>query len=78
MFQIIAGLVLIFGDVKVDFVTNPFTKNSSLLYLNWLSIPITLFWVVGITNTLNFIDGLDGLSAGVAMISSITLMIVAR
>ncbi|MCQ4923171.1 undecaprenyl/decaprenyl-phosphate alpha-N-acetylglucosaminyl 1-phosphate transferase [Tissierella carlieri] len=77
MFQIIAGLILIFGDVKVDFITNPFTKNSSLLYLNWLSIPITLFWVVGITNTLNFIDGLDGLSAGVAMISSITLMIVA-
>lgn len=77
MFQIIAGLILIFGDVKVDFITNPFTKNSSLIYLNWLSIPITLFWVVGITNTLNFIDGLDGLSAGVAMISSITLMIVA-
>lgn len=77
MFQIIAGLILIFGGVKVDFITNPFTKDSSLLYLNWLSIPITLFWVVGITNTLNFIDGLDGLSAGVAMISSITLMIVA-
>ncbi len=77
MFQVVAGLILIFGDVKVDFVTNPFTNNSSLIYLNWLSIPITLFWVVGITNTLNFIDGLDGLSAGVAMISSITLMIVA-
>lgn len=77
MFQIIAGLILIFGGVKVDFITNPFTKDSSLLYLNWLSLPITLFWVVGITNTLNFIDGLDGLSAGVAMISSITLMIVA-
>lgn len=77
MFQIVAGLILIFGDVKVDFVTNPFTKNISLLYLNWLSIPITLFWIVGITNTLNIIDGLDGLSAGVAMISSITLMIVA-
>ncbi|HAE91988.1 UDP-GlcNAc:undecaprenyl-phosphate GlcNAc-1-phosphate transferase [Tissierella praeacuta DSM 18095] len=77
IFQIIAGLILIYGDVKVDFITNPFTNDSSLIYLNWLSIPITLFWVVGITNTLNFIDGLDGLSAGVAMISSITLMIVA-
>lgn len=76
-FQIVAGLVLILGDVKVDFITNPFAKNSSLIYLNWLSIPITLFWVVGITNTLNFIDGLDGLSAGVAMISSLSLMLVA-
>ncbi|WP_353093715.1 MraY family glycosyltransferase [Tissierella praeacuta] len=77
IFQIIAGLILIYGDVKVDFITNPFTNDNSLIYLNWLSLPITLFWVVGITNTLNFIDGLDGLSAGVAMISSITLMIVA-
>ncbi|WMM24249.1 MraY family glycosyltransferase [Tissierella sp. MB52-C2] len=77
VFQIIAGLIIIYGGVKVDFVTNPFTKDSSLIYLHWLSIPITLFWIVGITNTLNFIDGLDGLSAGVAMISSITLMIVA-
>lgn len=75
--QILAGLILIYGGVKVDFITNPFARNSSLIYLNWLSIPITLFWVVGITNTLNFIDGLDGLSAGVAMISSLSLMIVA-
>ncbi|MDR7856957.1 MraY family glycosyltransferase [Tissierella sp.] len=77
-FQILAGVILILGDVKIDFVTNPFSKDSSLLFLNWLSIPITLFWVVGITNTLNFIDGLDGLSCGVAMISSISLMIVAH
>lgn len=75
--QIIAGLILILGGIKVEFVTNPFAINSSLLHLSWLSIPITLFWVVGITNTLNFIDGLDGLSAGVAMISSLSLMVVA-
>ncbi|NLK43737.1 MAG: undecaprenyl/decaprenyl-phosphate alpha-N-acetylglucosaminyl 1-phosphate transferase [Tissierellia bacterium] len=77
MFQIAAGLVIIIGGVKVDFVTNPFSRDIALLDLRWLSIPITLFWIVGITNTLNFIDGLDGLSAGVAMISSLTLMIVA-
>lgn len=77
IFQILAGVVLILGDVKVEFITNPFAKSTTLLYLNWLSIPITLFWVVGITNTLNFIDGLDGLSAGVAMISSLSLMVVA-
>lgn len=76
-FQIAAGFILILGDVKVDFITNPFAKSSELIHLNWLSIPITLFWVVGITNTLNFIDGLDGLSAGVAMISSFSLMAVA-
>lgn len=77
LFQIIAGGVLVLGDVKVDAITNPFSHNNILLELKWLSIPITLFWVVGITNTLNLIDGLDGLSAGVAMISSISFMLVA-
>lgn len=75
-FQISAGVVLIIGGVKVDFITNPFSDNSILLNLSWLSIPITLFWVVGITNTINLIDGLDGLSAGVAMISSLSFMLV--
>ena len=78
LFQISAGIVLILGGIKVDFITNPFTSDSSLLYLRWLSIPITLFWVVGITNTVNLIDGLDGLAAGVAMISSVSLMLVAN
>ena len=77
LFQILAGIILIFGGINVDFITNPFSTNNILLDLKWFSIPITLFWVVGITNTLNLIDGLDGLSAGVAMISSISLMLVA-
>lgn len=77
LFQLIAGLILIFGDIKVDFITNPFSLNDTLISLGWFSIPITLFWIIGITNTLNLIDGLDGLSAGVAMISSFSLMIVA-
>jgi len=77
LFELIAGIVLIIGGIKIDFITNPFSKDIALLDLKWLSIPVTLFWIVGITNTLNFIDGLDGLSAGVAMISSLTLMIVA-
>lgn len=77
LFQILAGVILISGGVNIEFITNPFAKSTTLLYLNWFSIPITLFWIVGITNTLNFIDGLDGLSAGVAMISSLSLMVVA-
>lgn len=77
LFQLVAGLILILGDVKVDFVTNPFSKTNVLLYLKWFSIPVTLFWIMGITNTLNLIDGLDGLAAGVATISSLSLMFVA-
>lgn len=75
-FQIVAALVLVAGGVKIDFITNPFSDNL-LIYLSFFSIPITIFWVVGITNTLNLIDGLDGLACGVASISSLTLMFVA-
>lgn len=76
-FQLAAAVVLIIGGVKVEFITNPFSSSSTLVMLGWMSIPITIFWIVGITNTVNLIDGLDGLAAGVAMISSISLMLVA-
>ncbi|NMB08351.1 MAG: undecaprenyl/decaprenyl-phosphate alpha-N-acetylglucosaminyl 1-phosphate transferase [Tissierellia bacterium] len=78
LFQIIAAVVLIIGDVKIEAITNPFTKTSKLLDLGVFSIPITIFWIVGITNTLNLIDGLDGLAAGVAMISSLSFLAVAN
>lgn len=77
-FQIIAAIVLIFGGIKIDAITNPFTKTSNLIGLNGFAIPITIFWVVGITNTLNLIDGLDGLAAGVAMIASLSFLFVAN
>lgn len=76
--QIVAGIILVLGDVKIEFITNPFSGTGELINLGILSIPITIFWVVGITNTVNLIDGLDGLSAGVAGISSLSLMFVAN
>ena len=77
IFQLCAAVVLVLGDVKVDFITNPFSKGANLFYLKAFSIPITIFWVVGITNTVNLIDGLDGLAAGVTMIASTSLFFVA-
>jgi UDP-GlcNAc:undecaprenyl-phosphate GlcNAc-1-phosphate transferase len=69
-----AAVVILFG-IKFDFVTNPFTHK--IVYLGWWGILFTLIWIVGITNALNFIDGLDGLASGVAAISSLTLTFVA-
>ncbi len=75
--QILAAIVLIAGGVKIDFLSNPFVRGYSLIHLEYLAIPATIFWVVGITNTLNLIDGLDGLAAGVGGIASISLLFVA-
>lgn len=76
-FQIAAAISLIVSGVSISILTNPFDSINGLIYINWLYIPFTLLWVVGITNALNLIDGLDGLSAGVALISTITIFIIA-
>ncbi|MCG0275756.1 MAG: undecaprenyl/decaprenyl-phosphate alpha-N-acetylglucosaminyl 1-phosphate transferase [Thermosediminibacteraceae bacterium] len=73
LLQVAAAYILVLFGLKVEFITNPF---GGLLHLGKWSVPVTLFWVVGITNTLNFIDGLDGLAAGIAAIASVTMMVV--
>ncbi len=72
--QIAAAMVLVLFNVRIEWLTNPF---GDMLYLNYWSIPLTVLWVVGLTNTLNLIDGLDGLAAGVSTIASITILLVA-
>lgn len=54
-----------------------FFHNSDFLVLGVLAIPITVLWIVGVTNAVNLIDGLDGLACGVSTIASITMLIVA-
>ncbi|MBL7170905.1 MAG: undecaprenyl/decaprenyl-phosphate alpha-N-acetylglucosaminyl 1-phosphate transferase [Candidatus Omnitrophica bacterium] len=76
-FQILAALLLIYGfNFKIKCLTNPFTDYSSINF-GWLAVPITLLWIVGLTNAINIIDGLDGLACGVVSIVSITLFLVA-
>jgi UDP-GlcNAc:undecaprenyl-phosphate GlcNAc-1-phosphate transferase len=73
--QIVAAAVLVIAfDVRIDFITDPF---GDFFYTEWLAIPVTIFWIVGLTNTVNLIDGLDGLAAGVATIASVTIFLVA-
>ena len=73
--QILAAVVVVVGGIKIDSITIP--ASTRLIDLKMFAIPITIFWIVGITNTLNLIDGLDGLSAGVSGISSLSFFFVA-
>ncbi len=72
--QILAACVLVVYNIDVDFITHPL--GEGILPLGYLSIPVTIFWIVGITNAVNLIDGLDGLAAGISVIAAITLAIV--
>lgn len=71
--QIIAASFAAYMGIQVDFLTHPF---SNVINLYYLSYPVTVLWIIGITNAINLIDGLDGLAAGVSAIAALTLGIV--
>jgi UDP-GlcNAc:undecaprenyl-phosphate GlcNAc-1-phosphate transferase len=72
--QLIASLIVIWAGLRVNFINLPFEGQ---VYFEWLTIPITLLWLVGVTNAVNLIDGLDGLAAGVSGIAITATMIMA-
>jgi len=72
--QIVAACVLVIFDIRIEWVNNPL---GGYFYLDMLSIPFTIFWVISFTNVVNLIDGLDGLAAGVSAIASLTVILVA-
>ncbi len=76
--QIIAAAIPVcFGGLRIDMFSslNPFS-NMPYFSLGMLAIPITVLWIVGITNAVNLIDGLDGLAVGVSSIASLTMLAV--
>ena len=70
----IATIVYLLG-VQIDTIFNPF--GGEPLRLGILSYPITVLWIAGISNAVNFIDGVDGLAGSVITVSSITLALIA-
>lgn len=72
--QILAACVLVAFGIQIEWINNPL---GGYFYLEYFSIPITVFWIVSFTNVVNLIDGLDGLAAGVGAIASLTVGLVA-
>jgi UDP-GlcNAc:undecaprenyl-phosphate GlcNAc-1-phosphate transferase len=72
--------VVVFGDILNDdhFVIGYFgLPGKQIVKLELLATPISIFWLMGMQNTVNFLDGADGLAAGVVFIVAITLMLAA-
>lgn len=72
--QFIAALLAYDFNVKVNTLDLP---GAQMIVLNALSLPVTVLWLVGFSNAMNFIDGVDGLAAGVVSIASVTMVVVA-
>lgn len=76
--QIVAALVAVFHGVVIETLSNPNVFSQSPYWnLGWIAIPVTVLWIVGITNAVNLIDGLDGLACGVSTISALTMLVIA-
>lgn len=85
--QVIASLILVGFGIFINEVRNPFggilALNHSVLFfslgpfsVSLLSIALTVFWIVFITNTVNFLDGLNGLASGVSSIGFFILFVL--
>ena len=73
--QLAAAIVVVtWGGLQIEFINLPF---GGIIEFGYLSIPVTILWIVGITNAINLLDGLDGLAAGVSTIALISLSVMA-
>ena len=73
-----AAIPVCIGDLQIGLFTNlnPLS-DTPFVHLGILAVPVTIIWIVGITNAVNLIDGLDGLAVGVSSIAAITMLAVA-
>jgi UDP-GlcNAc:undecaprenyl-phosphate GlcNAc-1-phosphate transferase len=61
-------------NIEIDYVGLP---GNHIFHLGWLIAPVSVFWLLGMQNTVNFLDGVDGLAAGVIFIVALVLMLAA-
>lgn len=74
--QIVAAVILVLYGIKIGGIHLPIGQGYYVFPL-WISVLATVLWVVAITNMMNFLDGVDGLAAGLGAISASTLLCIA-
>ena len=75
--QIVAAVIAVLSGVIINVVSNPLLITSEqAVTIGILAVPVTILWIVGVTNSVNLIDGLDGLACGVSAIASLTMLVV--
>lgn len=72
--QSLAAFIAMYCGATITFVSNPF---NGMILVGWWGLPVAFLWIIGITNAMNLMDGLDGLASGITVISAVTLFIVA-
>ena len=73
--QTVVAVIMYLYDIRIEFISNFFGDGRSELGAA-LCFIITILWIVGITNTVNLIDGLDGLASGVSLVYSMAMTVI--
>lgn len=76
LLQIAPAITLIGMGHTIEHITNPFGFGMLILPW-WVDLPLTFAWLIGMTNAVNFLDGMDGLVAGVVGVAAFTLLVMA-
>jgi UDP-GlcNAc:undecaprenyl-phosphate GlcNAc-1-phosphate transferase len=74
--QFLIALIPIAFGLRIAFISNPFGEGD-LLFPDAIALGVTIFWMLGMQNSMNFIDGLDGLSGGISLFAAVTLGVIA-
>ena len=72
--QLCIASIVVFHNITLDLITLPF---GIVIEFGVLSIPMTIIWIVAVTNAINLVDGLDGLASGVSLIALTTIGFIA-
>jgi UDP-GlcNAc:undecaprenyl-phosphate GlcNAc-1-phosphate transferase len=75
-FAIQLGAAILVASSGFVFRAIPVPFSAQLIELGWVSYPLTVLWIVGVTNALNLIDGMDGLAGGVSLVAGLTMGIL--
>lgn len=72
-----AGVLVALSGVLITFIAVPGLGSTSVWQLGWLAAPITIAWITGMEVSVNFLDGADGVAAGVVAIVAAVLLLAA-
>lgn len=75
IFQILISLIVIYSGIKIEFLRDP-SSSGGYLYFNFLAIPLTVVWLVSITNSIGQVDELGDITPYIIFIASLTFLIV--
>jgi exopolysaccharide biosynthesis WecB/TagA/CpsF family protein len=76
IFQVLISLLIIYSGIKIEFLRAPSSSSGGYLYLSYLSIPLTIIWLISITNSIGQADELGDITPYIVFIASLTFLVV--